>query len=468
MIGQKAVFAVMFGNRGFFPSSLQASARKEVLGELKKLGHETLVLPAEATGHGAVETRGEGMIFANFLTEHYGQFDGVILCLPNFGDEDGAAAGLKDANVPIFIQAYPDELDKMAPEFRRDAFCGKFAITDVFHQHGIKYTTLTPHAVHPHSDEFRGNIEYFDRLCRIVKGLSGLRVGALGARTTPFKSVRADELTFQKHGITVETFDLASIIQQIRELSDEDKEVKKKCTELRNVMLWNNVPDQSVKTLAKLGVVMDRVIEEQDLDALALRCWIEMQEQLGISPCVVNAMMCDRGVPVACEVDIANAVVMAALQYATGNPATILDWNNNYGDDPEKCILFHCGNVPHSMLCGPSEITEHSILANVVGKGCSYGCNWGRIAPTDFTFGSLLTEDGKIKTYLGRGRITDAPIPDDFFGSAGVAEIHHLQLVLQMFCRTGHRHNVSLSIGLVVEPMAEAFEKYLGFEVTRV
>ncbi|KKK92420.1 hypothetical protein LCGC14_2703130, partial [marine sediment metagenome] len=236
----------------------------------------------------------------------------------------------------------------------------------------------------------------------------------------------------------------------------------------RNYSNWSSVPREAFDKLVRLGVAIDDLIEECGLDAVAIRCWLEMQQQLGISPCVLLSELNNRGMVAACEVDVGNAVTMYGLSKASGDVATCLDWNNNYGDDPEKCILFHCGNVPHSMLCGPSEITEHSILANVVGKGCSYGCNLGRIAPTDFTFGSLLTEDGKIKTYLGRGRFTDAPIPDDFFGSAGAAEIPNLQQVLQMICRTGHRHHVSLSSGLVVEPMAEAFEKYLGFEVTRV
>ncbi len=468
MIGQKTTFAVMFGNRGFFPSSLQSSARTEMQSALKKLGHDCLMLPEGLTSHGAVESPEDGEIFANFLRENHGKFSGVILCLPNFGDELGATAALKDAGVPIFIHAYPDELGKMAPEFRRDAFCGKFAMTDVFRQFGIKYTTLSPHVVHPSSDEFRENIEYFDRLCRVVKGLKGLHIGALGARTTPFKSVRYDELTLQKHNIDVETFDLSAIIQQTRELADDAKEVKAKGDELRSVMLWNKVPEESFGNLAKLGVVMDRIIAENHLNAIAIRCWIELQQQLGISPCVLDAMLCDKGIPVACEVDVTNAVVMYALQSATGNPAIILDWNNNYGTEPDKCIVFHCGNAPHSMMVAPAEITSHAILDNVLGKGCSFGCNWGRLSPIDMTFGSLMTEDGKAKMYIGEGKITEDPIPDNFFGSAGVAEIPNLQAVLKAICQGGYRHHVSLSAGNVAEPMTEALENYVGFEITRL
>ena len=163
-----------------------------------------------------------------------------------------------------------------------------------------------------------------------------------------------------------------------------------------------------------------------------------------------------------------NAILMQALSLASGHPPTCLDWNNNYGDDPDKCILFHCGPVPNSMMTGKGKIKDHAILSNAVGKGCSYGCNVGRIAPTPFTYGSLLTDNGKLQFYLGEGRFTDDAIPDEFFGCAGVVEIAHLQDTLQTIGYLGFRHHVSISAGHVREPVQEAFEKYLGYEVTVV
>jgi L-fucose isomerase-like protein len=159
---------------------------------------------------------------------------------------------------------------------------------------------------------------------------------------------------------------------------------------------------------------------------------------------------------------------MYALSKASGNAATCLDWNNNYGDDENKCILFHCGSVPQSMMTGKGQICDHAILGNVLGKGCAYGCNTGRIAPTPMTFGSLLTSNGDLQFYLGQGHITKDPIPDDFFGCAGVAEINDLQGALQKIGYLGHRHHTSLTPGHVVEPVADAFEKYLGYKVTKL
>jgi L-fucose isomerase-like protein len=356
----------------------------------------------------------------------------------------------------------------MAPEVRRDAFCGKFSIMDVFTQYGVKFTALKPHTVHPRSPAFAANIDYFDRLCRVVNGMKRMVVGAVGARTTAFKTVRIDELALQRHGITMETLDLSDIFARMNALKPADRAARAKAARLRAYTTWEGVPEAAFDKIVRLGVILDQVIAECRMDCLALRCWVEMQKHIGISPCVLLSDLNNRGIPAACEVDVGNAVAMRALSLASGNVAACLDWNNNYGDDPDKCILFHCGPVPQSMMTGPGRVTDHAILANAVGQGCSFGCNTGRIAPTPFTFGSLLTEEGRLKSYLGQGRFTEDPVPADFFGCAGVAEVPNLQDALQTIGYLGHRHHTSVSPGQVLEPVKDAFTRYLGYEVTVV
>ncbi len=463
---QKTTFALFFGNRGFFPASLIEQARQDIPRVLKSMGHEVLMLDQQATRYGAVETLKEGHIFADFLHQKRGKFGGVILCLPNFGDENGAATALRDAGVPIFVQAYPDELDKMSPALRRDAFCGKLSIMDVFNQGGLAFTVRTPHVVDPTSDRFRENVVYFDRVCRAVNAVRGMVVGEIGARTTPFKTVRIDEITLQQHGITVETFDLSSVFEAMGKISATDAGLKKKMQKLKGLASFEGVPESAVENLARLGMVLDGLVAEYEMDALSIRCWSELQEQLHISPCLVNGEMIERGIPVACEIDTGSAVTMHALGSASGRPTAILDWNNNYGEEDEKCILFHCGNAPASMMTAKGRISDHLILKNAIGPNKGFGCNVGRFATTDFTFGGLLTDAGRIKAYLGQGRFTGEKIPDDFFGVAGVAHLEGLQEVLIHIGKNGFRHHVALTPGSVCEPVGEALEKYLGFDVT--
>ncbi|MHB9034467.1 MAG: L-fucose/L-arabinose isomerase family protein [Anaerolineae bacterium] len=466
MFSQKTTFALFFGNRGFFPGSLIAAARETMVKVLEGLGHKVLIMPADATRYGAVETVEEGQKYAAWLQTHKGEFGGVILCLPNFGDENGALAALKACGVPILVQAYPDEMDKMGPATRRDAFCGKVSITDVFTQYGLKYTVLKPHTVHPSSPRFAANVDYFDRMCRVVSGMQEIVVGAIGARTTAFKTVRIDEIALQRHKIGVETLDLSEVFFRMGKLKPEDKAYANKANTLKAYTNWQGTPEKAFDNIVRLSVVLDALIAEYKMDAMSLRCWVELQSQLGISPCVLLSELNNRGIPSSCELDLGNAVTMRALALASGGPATCLDWNNNYEDDDDRCILFHCGPVPKSMMTNAGRISDHAILANSVGAGNAFGCDVGRIAPGGFTFGSMVTEAGQLRFYLGKGEFTGQPIPDDYFGCAGVARIDKLQDVMLHVCKGGQRHHVSVTPGDVVAPVVEAMTHYLGYQVS--
>lgn len=465
---RKTSFALFFGNRGFFPESLIASARKEVSTRLESLGYGVLTSDEKATRYGAVESPEEGRVYAAFLEKNKGKFDGVILCLPNFGDETGAVEALRDANVPIYILAYPDEPDKMDFSSRRDAFCGKFSIMDVFKQYGIKFTVFPPHVLSPSSKLFEEQIADFAAVCRVVKGMKRCTVGAVGARTSAFKTVRFDELCLEKYGITTEVFDLSEIIRrvQLKDMASDECKVKKET--FKNYCDFSSVPEANFANLVKLSVVLDEIIAENHLDALALRCWLELEKVLHIAPCVILSELNDRGFPAACELDIGNAIGMYALKLATGNPAACLDWNNNYADDPDKCILFHCGPVAQSLMTAKGKVIDHPMFAKALGAGCGYGCNVGRIAPASFSFASSTTQDGKLSFYIGDGEFTADPIAPEFFGCAGVAKIENLQRKLYNLGYAGYRHHVSVAPGRVASALREAFSRYLGYEITEI
>jgi L-fucose isomerase-like protein len=468
MSKEKMTFALYFGNRGFFPESLIASARKEVTDVLEKSGYGCIMMEESATRYGAVETAEEGRKYAAFLKEHRGEYDGVILSLPNFGDENGAIAALEDCKTPILIQAYPDEIGKMDFTQRRDAYCGKFSIMDVFYQYSLPFTVFKPHTVHPSDKDFIQHIEWFSAVCRIANNMKKFTVGAIGARTTAFKTVRFDELALQKHGITTEALDLSEVFLRVRDVKKSTDKFALKAERLKNYTNWTGVPDDKFDMLVKTGVVIDDLIDEYKMDCLALRCWIEIERELGIAPCVLLSELNDRGFASACELDVCNAVTMYALTLASGQPATCLDWNNNYGDEEDKCILFHCGPVPQSLMTCKGQIVDHPMFAKSFGKGCGWGCNTGRISPSLITFASSKTESGKLVFYAGEGCFTGEPIEEGFFGCAGVAEIHGLQDKLIGIGKQGFRHHVSVTAGSVEIPVKEAFANYLGYDMLDV
>lgn len=458
-------FALFYGNRGFFPGELIASAREEVKKAVEKAGHDYLMMGSELTRYGAVETTKEGKLYADFLKEHQGEYDGVILSMPNFSDENGAIAALRDCGVPILIQAYPDEINKMDFLHRRDSYCGKFSIMDVFYQFQLPFTIFKPHVVHPNTTAFAEQLKKFAAVCRVVKGMRKFTIGAIGARTTAFKTVRFDELALQKYGISTETIDLSDLFARMNALKADDVRVQAKLAKLLKYSDCGNVPKEKMISMAKTGVALDDLISEYYMDCVAIRCWNEFENIMGISPCLLLSELNDRGIVAACELDVMNAVSMRALSLASEKPATVLDWNNNYGDEENKVILFHCGPVATSLMVPESgHVTEHPMFAKSYGAGCGWGCNEGRIAPNKLTFLSAKTENGRIVFYSGEGEFTTDEIESGFFGCAGVAKIADLENKLLKIGQLGFRHHVSVSIGHVNDAIQEAF-KYLGYEV---
>lgn len=466
MIKKPLTFALYFGNRGFFPETLIASARQEMKAAVERNGHQALLLGESETRFGAVESVEEGQKYARFLEQEKGKFNGVILCLPNFGDETGAIAALQDCGVPILIQAYPDELDKMGFSHRRDAFCGKFSIMDVFYQYRLPYTIFPPHTVHPSSSVFDQQLDQFAAVCRVVKGMKKMVVGAIGARTTAFKTVRFDELTLQRYGITTETLDMSEVFLRFKDVATTGEAYQAKLERLKNYTCWDGVPSEAIQKMAKVGVVIDDIMREFQMDAMAFRCWLEIEKELKIAPCTLLSEINDRGIPAACEVDVCNAVMMRALGLASQRPATCLDWNNNYGEDPDKCILFHCGPVPQGLMTGKGQVIDHPMFAKALGCGCGWGPNVGRIAASPMTFASSKTDGGKLCVYLGQGEMTSDTIAKDFFGCAGVAKIDDLQAKLGIIGREGYRHHVSMTFGQYAPALQESFANYLGYDFT--
>ena len=463
----KMTFALAFANRGFMPGELIYGAREDMVKAVTDAGYNWLMMDAEKTRYGGIETRDEGLLYAKWLKEHEGEYDGVIFSMPIFADENGAITALQDAGVPILMQAYPDEIGKMDFAHRRDAYCGKFSVTDVFTQYGVPFTVLKPHVVHPLSEKFRENLRDFAAVCRVVNGMKRFNLGCIGARTTAFKTVRFDEITLQKYGINVESFDLSEVFGKIAAKADDDAAVTAKIGHLKQYTDCSLVPEKNMLNLGKLAVVIDEYIDEYHLDALALRCWNEMESQLRICPCVILSELNDRGIAASCEIDICSAVCMRAMSLATEHPAAVLDWNNNYGEDEDKVVLFHCGPVAQGLMTCKGTVTNHKMF-DKTDPGSGWGCNEGRIRPMPITISNCQTKDGKIVIYADEARITDDPIEDGFFGAAGVAEVPGLQDKLIMLARGGFKHHTAICGGHVRDVLKEAFTTYLHYDYVEI
>jgi L-fucose isomerase-like protein len=482
-----AKFIVGFGNRGFFPPEYMAQARRELPEVLKRLGHEALIMDEKATRLGAVETRKEGDLFAEFLEQNTGKYDGIIWTHPNFGDEVGMRRALRAAGKrgdKILLHAYPDDMTKMGPDARRDSFCGIVSTMDVLYQMCVPFVKLPPHVVSPQSPRFSENINLFAAICsgkaeapykkkspetvavRKENVFEGMVVLALGARTTPFYTTRFNELDAERNGITVETADLSLVFAKMDNIDKSSSSYKKRSDELKAYTSWKGVPAEAIDQQVRFSLVVDEYIEELNPDAIGVRCWTEFQELRGISPCASISYLNNRGIPTSCEVDLGNAIAMAVMRKYSGSAVAVQDWNNNWYEEDDKFIFMHCGPHDTEWLKSNHYVSTHKILDHSYGKNTGWGCIQGRFKPGVFTYSSCSSECGKLKFYVGVGRITEDPLPDDYFGAAGVAEIKRLQDVLLHVGYEGYKHHFSMTMGDVADKVIDALRGHPGYEIT--
>ncbi len=463
---KKQVFALFFANRGFFPGEAIAGAIEDIKKAVTDCGYDYICMDVSKTRYGAVETIKEGKLYAEFLEENKGRYDGVIVCLPNFGDENGALVALKNAGVPLLIQAYPDEIGMMDFAHRRDAMCGKFAICNVFRQNDIKFTLTEKFVVNPLSDDFYNDLNRFAAICRVANGMKCFNLGAIGARTTAFKTVRCDEIALAKKGINVETLDMSEIFARMKKVTPE--QIKAAREKLLDISIFEDWEPVKLEKMSALHAVLDDVIEAYDLQAVALRCWNELQTEIGIAPCTSLGVLGDQGINAACEVDVTNAVMMRALSLASNGASTLLDYNNNYGENENKCIMFHCGPVPLSMMEGKGTIEEHLMFKKSFGDATGVGINKGKIKSGNITFGSIKTENGKVCGFVTEGKFTDDIIEESFFGCGKVVEKEGINDISNYMANNGYKHHLGVTFGNYGSVVFEALSKYLGYEIEKI
>jgi L-fucose isomerase-like protein len=313
------------------------------------------------------------------------------------------------------------------------------------------------------SETFRQDFEDFLAVCRVVRGLRRARVGAVGARPNAFNTTRYSEKLLEASGISVSTIDLSEVLAAAGRLPDDDAQVKEKLEAIRAYGSSSGVPAEALTRMARLGVVLERWMNEYDIQATALQCWSSLQKNYGVNCCTFMSMLSEKLLPSACEVDVAGAVAMYALQLASGRPSALVDWNNNYGKDPDKCVFFHCGNWAKSYL--PDVVIGTApILGTTLGEENTYGALAGRTPSGPVTFARISTDDraGCIRAYVGEGRLTDDPL--ETFGSRAVVEVPGLQKLMRYICKNGFEHHVAMNGSRCAGAIVEAFENYLGWQ----
>jgi L-fucose isomerase-like protein len=457
---------VIVGNRGFFPSHLCETGRREILEVLEGAGMRAVALSPQETALGTVENWDDAKKCAALFRARRDEIDGVLVTLPNFGDERAVADALRlaDLGVPVLIHAFPDRVGRMTVADRRDSFCGKMSVCNNLTQYGIPFSLTRRHTVAPESELFKEDLRTFAATCRVVRGIRGLRVGLIGARPAAFNTVRFSEKLLEAAGVSVVTIDLSEILGRVGRLADDDPGVTRRIEGIRGYVRVSGIPQASLTKMGKLGVVIDEWMSAQGLGASAIQCWTALEEFFGVVPCTLMSMMSNGLMPSACETDVAGVVGMYVLQLASGQPSAIVDWNNNYEDEPDKAVIFHCSNLPMAVFAEAS-MDYHEIIATTMDKGQTYGTIVGRVRPGPMTYCRVSTDDrlGAVTAYVGEGRVLDEPLTT--FGGYGVVQVPDLQGLLRFICERGFEHHVAVNLSQTARAVYEAMIRYMGWRV---
>lgn len=468
VIRRKVTLGVVIGSRAFFSPAPCKAAREDVLAQLERLGIDAVILPYEATANGAVQSVQDADLYARHFRAHADRIDGLVICLPNFGDEIAVAELVNRArlNVPILLQASNDEVTKVSVHDRRDAFCGKISVTNNFWQYGVPFTETTQHTCDTWGAEFGRDLDRFARVCRTVRGLRGARIGSIGARTGAFQTMRYSEKLLQAAGITVVTVDLSEMMGAATAIRGDDPAL---VATLEKVQSYGRIPAHikpaQIEKQARWTLAVNRWIEENGCDASAIQCWRSLQDNFGCATCLTMSMMGEELMPSACEVDVMGALSMYALALASGAPPAILDWNNNYGHEEDLCVCTHCGNYPKSFIGDTPEVGELDVLGETIGREKCFGAVKGKVKPGPMTYFRLSTDDrrGMVKCYLGQGDFTDDPFGMD--GGIAVTRVPELRKLMRFVTQNGFEHHVAMVRGHHADVVEEAVTRYLGWPI---
>jgi len=460
---KKQVIGVLFGNRGFFPDHLCAGGKAAFLAALGEFPVEVVTLSEADSASGGVETTDDARRAAALLVARASEIEGLVVSLPNFGDEKSLAQAIRMSGlrVPILVHAFPDDPALMDVAHRRDSFCGKISVCNNLRQLGLPFSLTAEHTLAPGTEAFRREMEDFLAVCRVVRGLRNLRIGVAGTRPADFNTMRYSEKILERCGISVEPLDLSEVLGRAARLSGADPRVGEWAGRL-SAFGSKDVPREALTRLAALGVVLNEWIAGKDLQATAVQCWSSLQENYGVVPCALMGLLSAAGLPAACEADVAGAVAMAALRLATGAPSGLVDWNNNYGGEPDHAVVFHCSNLPPAFLEEP-RLGYNAIIAGTVGRDNAWGTLTGAMKPGPVTYARVSTDDvtGSVKAYVGEGEVVPKGLAT--FGGYGVLRVGRLNDLMRYVCREGFEHHVALGYGRVARVLQEAFETYLGW-----
>jgi len=455
-------------HRAFFDEEWGAELKKRIVESISKMPFVELIYPDEnLTEKGLVRNEAEAEKVIKLFKDN--DVEGILLGTVTFGDELSGARivdEFRDHPIAIFGTKEPEPLPGGVR--RSDSFCGTLSLASALYRRGIPFIFLGE--FWPEEEEFKKAVENFARVTAIVSRFVGARVGLIGPRPNSFETAALSEAVMAKRfKQRVVHISLFEVVELARSLKDDDPEVLNAIEDMKKMADISGVPKDALLRVAKLDVAMRRIVKENRLSALGVRCWTELQQYYGASPCFVMGRLTQQGVMAACEVDIYGALTML-IQYAATlgtSPPHFTDWTIRHPKDRNVFLSQHCGNAPPVLAYKPPvpKLTCHWLFSRIISAEGCWGTAESRLKPGPVTICRLVEYDGKFKMFITTGETLDEDLP--FHGSVAWIKLKDLDKVYRTLVEEGFIHHASVIYGDYVEPIAQAC-KLLGIETVIV
>jgi len=455
-------------HREFFDENWAIRMRERCISILSTIEKLDLVVPDDKlTKGGLVRDERDAEKTIQLFREK--DVDGIMIGTMTFGDEISVlkiASAFKDRPILLF----GTKEGPFTPDGNRlsDSFCGTLSISSGLHRRRIPF--IFAGILFPEEEEFKDAVLNFMRVCAIVRGFVGAKVGQIGTRPGPFETCAINEPALIEHfKQTVVPISLVEIFQSANSLSDDEPEVQEIIREIEAQADVSNVKREILVKLAKLECALKRFAEENKIDAMAVQCWTAMQNIYGVSSCLPMGRLTDKGIMTACEVDIYGALTML-IQYLASlktTPPHFIDWTIQHQEKDNVFLAWHCGNAPPSLACEgcPIVVREHSILKRTVKPESSYGTAEFQLKPGTVTICRLVEYDGEFKMLITKGEIKQSS--DKLRGSWSWVEVPNLKSLYRTLVEEGFIHHASMIHGDYTQAIADAC-KFLGIKVVLV
>jgi L-fucose isomerase-like protein len=412
-----------------------AAVRRQAIGELENSGCNVVATGILRTSQDAVEAAAD--------LKQKG-IDLAVLFFCTWVREDiGLSLARELQDVPMLLWALPF-LDEKVP--MPSPMSGLVATASNLRRVGKRFTYqvggVTPAA-----------IEKTVRAARVGAVLMALRRSRFGVIGQPCPGmidveIRNEDLE-RALGVTTIEFEFENFLKTVDLASRE----RAAAAAQRLMTAAGGMHEIDARRLAdnlRLYVSLQDLVLANRLDGYCLRCWPELRDQHGITPCASHALLAEDGIANTCEVDLPALVTTYILARLAGSPAFNFDITG-YLEDRDAIQLAHCGAAAPALAEDRSSVSLRTHMRTRTGATVEFPFRQGPVTlakllrPTDGKF-TLLAASGCVVASEGvRGSVaTVRPDPSaadfvDLIIREGVE--HHIALVygswlddLKLFC----------------------------------